>query len=512
MPKLRLDGDATASIRAVEALHKAQDELVKGGKEVEKQFDKLSKEAQRIREGVDPMAKYNRQLERLAFLIQKGKLSTEDAHKAAIKYEQQLRRTGQASEESFGEKAIGNLAGIAAGWFSVSAAVGAVTDAYQAVDQAGKQAAQNSLSSMLAIGEIAQIASTPEKAQSIKSFGDELLRKGIFSADQGDQAYKMAFDVENAKYTDSEKQMLLRIGDKGVVRPEGLLGLAGDLRKYQEIFGEKQTGSLENILDKAVVASGDTMASLSQVVSKVPAFAGEAKRMGLSDEETLASFVAVEKRSENTDIAATHMKNLLGFINKNELAVNSDLTQTMAAINKRVASGESLSKIIPDAQARAAATDIMASLGYIANLEKGIAGAPGAMSRQENIMFEADPTFKAGKLNTRAKGELATTERELYAERQLLFELVSTRQQERNLRIGVGPAGQWLDRQNANFADLFGMEQGVLERQMRIYENDRQLSPLTAEDANAIKGYLQRIAESQERSERKKPKVVGRER
>jgi hypothetical protein len=101
MPKLRLDGDASGAIKAVVDLHKAQDDLVKGGKETEKQFQKLGGSlSAAARKAQTDWQKYNSELQKLALLVKKGTIDQKTADQAAQRYYQTIFKGAIAAKQA----------------------------------------------------------------------------------------------------------------------------------------------------------------------------------------------------------------------------------------------------------------------------------------------------------------------------------------------------------------------------------------------------------------------------
>lgn len=583
MPKLRLEGDASGAIRAVTDLHKAQANLLKGGKEVEKQSERLTGALRTTanRAKAD-WQKYNEELQRLAVLVKKGALNQHQADAAAKKYyqtafkgaiaekqaakdalaarhaEQQaaaiaaqqkrqnieaairlhhirksersalearnraLKDAARAAKEAeladkraFGPTALAMITNYAAGWLSVGSAIGVVTAAWRNAEQAAQQAVQNSMSSLASLGEIAQLTDDPQKAIEIASFGKELIRRGIFKPSEGDAAYRLAFDLENAAYTPEEKDFLLQVGESRMVRSGGLLEMGSQLRKVQDIFGVKETGSLENIMDKLILAANETIAGLSEVGVTVPDWASSAKRLGITDEEALAGFVAIEKQSKNPEVASTKFRSLMDQIESKDLIVNNDLTDTMEAIRQRVEKGERLVDILPESRARSAATDLFGSLeyekqtvsalDYVTLLSTKMNSETGLFAKQRNVMFEADPTFRAGVAAERSAGKLASVD-EMLAERQSLFnavrdeDLAYTQQNYGSLVRGLKESHYWL-------MDAMGAEDRMIREGAR-YGDRYDFDSKTVED---LKEYMRRTAEGIESLNTKRPVTIGRE-
>lgn len=502
-----LRGDATGAVKAVKDLNDAIDKYEANLKESVKEAKNLDQAARRIAENVNPQQKYNNQMEKLAKLVKSGRLELSDAEKQAAKYQQQVDRAGKSGDNTFGANAVRQLRNYALGWIGVQQAVNLVKAAMDEANKAGQEAAAGVLGGLGARGELQQLP--PAQQQAAEQFAQRALGLGIFGQDQQDAAYRMAFDLENAGYSHTEKNLLLRAGSSGIIRSESLPGIGSQLRKYQDIFGAGEAGNLESVLDKLTYAANESLSDLTTVAKTVPDYAANAKALGFADEESVAAFIAVEKRTKDASIASTNLKNLFQFLEREDAVVNQDLTDTISSFKSRVESGENLAEMVPDAQARAAARDLMSSLPFVNQLDRDLqTKAAGLFSRQSGSLAATDPVFAAGLNRRRALGQLAVSrESNGVAERQLLFEAAAANQRQ-FYEESLGGFGGAVAGLGQGLIDRVGLEDLYLKMRAESSYTD----PTLQKD---IRDYLKRTAEASEATadvvKRPKKQTAGRQ-
>jgi hypothetical protein len=302
---------------------------------------------------------------------------------------------------------------------------------------------------------------------------------------------------------------MARLGEAGMVAPEGLVELGGNVRKAQRIFEQEDFGTT---LDKFLYTAAKAQASLSEVGRAIPEFGSQAMARGLNIDEALAGYMAVEKRAPGPEEAATRYKNFLGQMDDKQLGVMGDLTDSLEMINNQMEKGEKDFKLVPEIRALAGLRALMQGRGEIAGLEAGSAASAGMVDKQSGLLSEVDPSFRAGKLRQRAGGAVAEAQSQLLIdERENLFATLVDRIEARNLRENRGTIDKYIQGWGLRRIDQFGGEEDRLKGELEIYNTNPQNSPLTKEDAAAIRDYLRRSAEALETMKNKKPTAVGRQ-
>lgn len=137
-----IEGSSAGAVKALADLNKALDAAEKSTDSTAKASKRLSDQAQRIRESVDPIAKYNRQINDLVQFTTKAGLSTEHARLKALEYGAALDKAGESGRRSFGgiaSEAKGMLLSLA----TVGTAVQQLRADWDAIVQRAERATQS---------------------------------------------------------------------------------------------------------------------------------------------------------------------------------------------------------------------------------------------------------------------------------------------------------------------------------------------------------------------------------
>lgn len=504
-------GDSTGAVKAVLDLNKAIDATEEQAKLSVKEMKALDSAAKRVAENVNPQEKYNRKMAELAILVKQGKVEISDAEKQAHKYQQTLERAGKSGADAFGGPLLSKLGAMGAGIVSATGLVSALTSAFREADAAAKEAANSAFSSLGAQGELQQLTDDPRKLAEVNQFAKELVRRGIFSPSERAQAFETSFELESAGFSAADKEKFAAVGEGGLVKPSGLVGLGGFVRKAQRTFGLGEETTAD-VLDKLIQTAATAQASLVETARAFPEFGTQAKAFGLSLDEALAGFLAVEKRSPGSEEAATRFKNFLGQAEKGGLIINNDLTDTLDALEKRFAAGERDIDLIPEIRALAGLRALRTGRAEIGPSEAAMRDSAGLADERSGLLEQVDPLFRAGKLRQRAEGGLADTREQLFAEKQTLFDAL-TAQKRKVDEENLGGVFAALESLPGKLEDLLGLEESRISRAAQNFGG-----LYTPEQQEAAKDYMRRAAEGSERTatavediKKRKPQPAGRQ-
>jgi hypothetical protein len=336
--RLRFETDLATSLKASADLKSAVDKVGDSLGTAAGEARKLELAAKRIVDAnLSPQERYNQKLELMARAVKAGKLSMEDAEKTAGRLRKKLDEAGQAGEKTFGVQAVDRIAGYAAGLFGVQQVAQAVSSAFRDVEQRAQRAGDAIFGSLGAFGELQQVSTSQADFNQLVGQARGLVGP-VFGAGQEGQAADLVFALRNAGYSQAEIGFITKLGTSRQVRPENLQQTAEGLKKFQDIFGVSEAGNIQGIGRKVFAAAGETQASFSQVAAASTLFGSEAKALGISDEEALAAFVAVEKQSPGVEEAATRLRSLFSQIIKKNLGKGT-LSETLGSLGKRGKSG-----------------------------------------------------------------------------------------------------------------------------------------------------------------------------
>lgn len=401
MPKLRLDADARAGVKAFQDLDKAIDKTEKSLELTTREAKKLETAAGRIvKQNEAPLERYNRKVAETAKLVKQGTLSYEQAQAAVSRYGQQLQRAEQRSQGVWGQQAMAGLQSLVGGYTSVAGAVGLISLALRKVEQENQRVADSFFNGLGSIGELQQVSSNEAEFSKNLGFARSLVRRGIFS--EIGQAADFTFATTSAGYTDDEKEYLARIGERKQIRPDNLTGFAASARKAQNLFAGE---SLQAAGDKLLVASGFTQATISETAQAIPSLTAGAKALGYDPNTTLAQLVGGEETAPNIDIAKTEQAALLTAILNKGLSTGT-LIGTVDALRQRELAGENISQLLGNVRAFRGYSALAGGQGR-ADYEASLAALGSSGGALESRDFLAgDPATRAASLKERETGRL----------------------------------------------------------------------------------------------------------
>jgi hypothetical protein len=489
MPKFVLDGDARGAVRAVGDLNKKIGETKGELDKTQMSAKAMEKAAANIvKNNEGPLERYNRKIAELAKLVNAGKLSHDQAAAAAQRYQRELNGASQGADRFV--SAIGRFAG-------VTAIIGQVTQALTAMNDAVKQSSQNVVNAVGSLGELQQVATSGQDFQKLFGQTRGFVRRGIFRHDQLGQAADLTFALRNAGYSDQDVEFITRLGENKQVRPENMVKVAEGLKKYQDIFGSKEAGTITDIGQKVFQAAGSTQSDFATVAQASTLFGSEASALGYTDEEALAAWVAIEKGSPGPEEAATRVRGLLTQIAKKKLSKGT-LTETINSLVARVRGGEEAIDIIGETRG-AAGLNILANderyADYVRQLGD-IRAAPGRDVIGSRVFINDDPQLRAATALQREEGSAAMATEDRFSERRNLANAVYAGRRRRASSSGFLNGAAELAGQYGPVGWFMPDEQVIRGEARGGFQN---VSPETADD---IRAYLQRQTAVLERIEK----------
>ena len=500
MARIRYDANAAQAVKAAKDLAKAQADIAKGVDAQAVAYGKAEKEGRRFLRSVETnQERYNRRLLQTAELQKRGIITQKQAAQAATELRRRYERTADAQRDAFGARAINRLVAYAAGVATIGRAVDLLKTGFQQAEAAAQKAADSAFGAISQQGELQQLTDDPQRLAKLNSFAKRLIARGVFSSEQRADAFRTAFSLESAGFSDSDKEFLADVGARRFVAPENLVGFGGRLRKAQDVFGAEDAGSIRDILDKVVVGAAQTQSDAANIAAQIPEFGKEARDLGIAFEEALAAFVKVEQEAKSPEEAATQLKNLLVQLEARDLAVGGDLTESIDAIAGRIDRGERLIDIIPNVRARSAAKTLLGvrDAAGVDTLERDILAAGGAFGRQAGQLEGVDPLFAASIARAREEGALAISREQRFGEREAIFDIVRAART-RQLEERFGLAGTAAAGIGAPIADVLGLEDFAAQRAL-------DSGALTGESRQVVEDYLRRTAEGIENLNSNRP-------
>jgi hypothetical protein len=249
-------------------------------------------------------ARFQAALNRSNAEVQKLKDKLRDMGSAGDKARQQLEGMGKAGIASAGPAMQNMVAGLAARWLSVGAAVAGVKRALDAIQKQDEEAGRKMMTAEASRAQLAQLAAGDSgKLQQLLKDAEDIY-KGGGAADLS-QANQIVFALESAGMRQYKELFTLLYPKFG--RPE-VMAKAG--AALQTSLGIAETGLMPAILSKAVEASKVAPASAEEILEASATTVSAAKAHKWTDEETLAAVAWTSKALGSANEAATSLSAL----------------------------------------------------------------------------------------------------------------------------------------------------------------------------------------------------------
>lgn len=335
------------------ALAKAAD---KTRHELERESAEWKKLADQVRRtDATPIQRLNQEMQRLNDAVHRGTLEQSEwdtlSKRAQDQYQQELaesaaaqrklsQQSGQAAQESGGFFADMSLAAKAA-WAGVGAAIiGTLNE----MKQASEQAAQSLQASAASRGTLAQLAlDDPEKYKQLTQRAEQLRAGGVTQSLE--EANRFVFSMESAgagaemaTFAEAKKTGLLQ-------NPEQMIAAAAGIR---ESFGEDQTGSFKDLINRSLVASASSPAKAEELLKGAGKAGVTAKQQGINVDELLAATSILATAKGGADEGGSRLNALLSALATSEPTRDSRGRVKKDSALKESLQGRSLADIAGD--------------------------------------------------------------------------------------------------------------------------------------------------------------------
>lgn len=213
---------------------------------------------------------------------------------------QKQQKKTQESATSSGIKDLGRMA---AGWLSVGAAIGIASKAMSAYNDLRDKAKEAAKDTRFSLGTFSQLANgdPKEMARMVKEAKATNVEAGMPLND----AARLQFNLESFGIADLRKMFADLYGT--VESPSDLAEAAVTT---QTSFGEKETGSIRNIINKGLAASALSKTTLEEMSTSSAQIGPVMTQIKASDEESLAALAILSKARKSADLAATEINSL----------------------------------------------------------------------------------------------------------------------------------------------------------------------------------------------------------
>lgn len=220
------------------------------------------------------------------------------------------KKAGEEQKNSFGASQLAMLKNYALGFFTITAAIGAVTKSFGAMRAARDAALERGKTDESGMSQLAQLADTPEQMDALIARAKKIHAAG--STETMDQAARLVFSVESASMGEFEQLFADLAGKKLVTDPAIFARAAATLLAT---LGEEETGGVRAITSKAFAASTESPAEAEALLEAGARGGSFAKELGISDEEVMAATAVTATATGSAELGGTQVASLLKSLN-----------------------------------------------------------------------------------------------------------------------------------------------------------------------------------------------------
>ena len=417
--KFTIDGSAAGAVRAVDDLNKILDESKKSADGVTAASKKMVDQAQRIKESIDPQAKYNRQLQDVAKHVQAGTLTMEQARTKAQQYGLALEKAGKEGDKAFGADALRNVGSIATSIVGISSALDLAIGAMRSFREEQQRAADDALRSRMGIGQLSQLAaSAPDASGKItKASQDAAMNSLVAETDRylsmgaavdRNEAASLTFDLNSAGLSEKDREFAARLRKSGVLMDVASLAQAYDASKTA--LGEAEVGTFPEFASKAIAAGSVSPGTIQALPLALSRAGADAKKLGMTDEFLLSAGAVLAKEAGSPQEGATKMAALLAGMNKS--GVDLQGLSGVEMIERLASENTGYGGIFKDnREAINAFGTIRDNLQTVTGLEASVTAAQSqGLSSMAMDLPNLDPATAAANLRAEKEGEQAVVD------------------------------------------------------------------------------------------------------
>ena len=321
MARVRYDADAKTAIKAAKDLAKAQEEIAKGANSSAAAFGKADKEGRKFLKSVETaQQRYNRRLQETAELQKRGIITQRQASNAATELRRRFDRLGDAGKKAFGSGAIASVGRFAASFVSLGAAVSAVTQALRENAEERERAISGSKQAVRGEASLAQLAVTQGGTLAERKAAQQRLlaesRAAFASGAFGtrDESGDAIFGLNSAGLSEKDRKFAVRVRRSGAI--SNIAGAATSFSALTKALGEKEVGSFDDFLDKALQASSLAPAQANEIPLAAARAGASAKALGISDEFLFASTALLSGVTGSASEGGTRVASFLKQVEK----------------------------------------------------------------------------------------------------------------------------------------------------------------------------------------------------
>ena len=302
-----------------------QAKVAEGAAFISNEYRKLTSEAQRLntaaRRAFDdsrtPLERYTQKVQQLDELLKRGKIS-QDTHARSVEIAAQKYEAATKAGADW-DAVLSKLVGYGSGFLSVAGTINVVTRAMQQAREEAEKAAETLKGGFATRGELAQIVegrTQDEMRADLASLRAEAAR---FRTQGGMPTESLANEVVFALRSTGfmpDADLFRQVGRTGLVSAEKVPQLINSLDSLRDAMGGKEVGSIEQMLNKALIAGSVSQTDIQKNLSAAAMAGSGAAALGISDEETLAAIAVLTDPLGSAEQAATRMRSLFKSLEK----------------------------------------------------------------------------------------------------------------------------------------------------------------------------------------------------
>lgn len=337
-----------------------------------------------------PLEKYADEMLRLNRALKAGKIDQEDFNRAAGKAKDQFRGVADAGKSAFGKGPLADMVAYATGILSGAEALRVFGSAMQEVQQKREDAAGKQRTNAPTLARLALLAESDAHFQQLVEGAKMTFAEG--GTLELSEAAISQYGLTSATFDKFRKQVseLQSTGAFGETMPV-IIDSAAALRAA---FGEGETGDFKSIVGKGIGASALGRGEPADLLQAAAVAGGQARTLGLSDEELLASVATVSTVAGASE-AGTQMRALLKSIEadgiqKGYLKPGKTLQEQVSAIDALVAKGVDIRNVLGGRQEAIDAYRTLATPENKLQFQANMQNVLGADSRIGNVLKYAN--------------------------------------------------------------------------------------------------------------------------
>lgn len=232
----------------------------------------------------------------------------------AKKLDDTNKQVKKTSDEAYGDQATSALAKYAAGFISVSAAIGGVTSALKAAQQQADELAASQSSGFAGLGKLQQLSGgDPRRMAQLVADAKSLYSRGAATSVSG--AADLMFEIGSAAFERYK-------GPAGELSASGMVSNPAQvivgMNAINTAFGGK-AGNFNQLLSLGLGAAGGSPGELPAIMTAIAQSSALGSQLGFSQNEMAAGVATLSRAPGSPEAGGTLMTNFVSSLRKHTL-------------------------------------------------------------------------------------------------------------------------------------------------------------------------------------------------